>query len=124
MGPIPGGPPDDGILELAFGVSISSAIAATLIPAVAGKRISVHAFFMSQNTSGSFNLVDLASNGNTVAIITGTNSAGFDLNSGQPFILPYSQYPLFTCAVGDALGYWWTGGGTIFVAGRATYVQA
>lgn len=98
-------------------------IPGTIIPAVAGKRIFVyggffHVFMSAQNY---YSFLDTNPAGATITNLA--QQCVFIPNVLDAFILPYQQYPWFTCAAGD--GFAVSAQSTLTsVGGRVLYVQA
>lgn len=118
LGPIPDAG-NDGIQRTPIVLNSLVSTAATVVPAVAGKRIFVHAMNLSTTIGNTLvQVADVNTGGATVAIQGWTNIG----QSGQ-INLPYSQYPWYTCAPGDALALSCQSGVTTFIYGSVLYVQ-
>lgn len=91
--------------------SVSIAATGTVIPGVAGKRISVHAVWLQAAATATF-----IPQG-TVNLLSGTIA----MSSGNPVVLPWSSYPWWSVGVGDSLIFTFGTAGQI--SGRILYVQ-
>jgi hypothetical protein len=74
---------------------------ATLVAAVAGKQIQVHAILLSASGASTLRLED----GVSGTALTGT----IDLNGNKAFVMPFSPVPWVTCTVATLLNAETTG---------------
>jgi hypothetical protein len=98
------------------GASISLAATGTVIAPTTGKRIFVHAMHLVATASVAVTVQDVSAS--ATANLTGPMA----LAAGVPLVLPWQQYPHYSCASGDALVF---SQGTFGVqlSGRIIYVQ-
>lgn len=115
LSPIPGYPADD-LIQTA---SLNFTGLGTVVPGITGKRIFVHGYAVAAAVLGgtiTYAWQDMTPAGGTVNAPMGTLGAGF----GELHCWPFTQYPLFTIAPGDALAINPSGA----IGGRVMYVQA
>jgi len=104
---------NDGLSEAA--INASSNGANTIVAGVAGKRISVFGLHLFAAASVALTVQDVSG----TATVTLTGAMTF--LPGQPLVLPYQQYPWYTCAPGDALVFSTNAG--VQLSGRLIYMQ-
>ena len=124
LNPIPIGDPDVNLQRTAFfsgSFGSNGVTGVTLIPAVPGKRISVH----SMSVSGFTGFIILQFNEVTPAGATVTTQLNItNANVNGIGVWPFSQFPWMTCGVGNALLACNQNGNTAGVCINTTYVQA
>lgn len=122
MNPTPINDPDTNQANVSLLNSswIGLANSITLVPAVANKRISVHAAdFASFAGVAIFQFTELTTAGATVTI-----QGRYAPNQNVPQTLQWRQFPYWTIAAGNALGVFNSNGtATIGIVFQATYVQ-
>jgi hypothetical protein len=108
---------NDGVQAAPINAAITGT--ATLIAAVAGKRIFVHGMFLTLSLGAPITLTFQDVSGSSTVNLTGPMTLG----AGVPLDLPWQNYPWLACAVGDSLQAALPSGSVAQLSGRILYAQ-
>lgn len=108
--------PDAGSDNVSAAAINFSGLTGTVVPAVAGKRIFVHAAHVQAAGNATITVNDLGGS----ATVAQTGPMAFV--AGTPLVLDWQNYPWWTVQAGNALVFTGTGA-TVQVSGRIMYVQ-